>query len=311
MWFKSTFVYQIRDPEFSQRLADTPDLDSSAFHACLPTQPVSLGLVPPHHSMDQLQLTARGFMVWQVQRQERLLPGTVVNEALQEKVDTLQQEEDRKVGRNERTDLKEEITLSLLPRAFTRNQRHLVVLDRVSGWLFVQCGSESRADDITAFLRDALGELPIVPLGALCQPEQVWAQWLVSGDLPGATEVHDELTLYHPAEEATVKVKQLPWDSAEVQQLLASGYRPNQLMLTWDDRLSVQLNEKSVFKRLKFADDLHEQAAQEGSDSAVAEWEAGLHLMTHTLREFTGQYLSWCGQDRVENELDEPKPENS
>lgn len=311
MWFKNTFVYQVRDAEFTQRIADATELVAKEFHDCMPTQPVSMGLVPPHSTLTELQLTTREFIVWQVQRQERLLPGTVVNETLQERVEALQHEQDRRVGRNERTDLKEEITIELLPRAFTRNQRHLVILDRLSGWLFVQCGSEARADDVTAFLREALGELPIVPLGSLCQPEAVWGSWLSTGELPPDTEIKDEMTLFQPAEDATVKVKQLPWDSAEVQQLLDAGYRPNQILLTWDERLTVQLNDKSVFKRLKFSDELQEQAANEGGDSAVAEWEAGLHLMTAALRAFTDQYYSWCAQDRPDLPAAEPKPENS
>ncbi|MEX1056332.1 MAG: recombination-associated protein RdgC, partial [Natronospirillum sp.] len=179
------------------------------------------------------------------------------------------------------------------------------------GWLFVHCGSEARADDITAFLREALGELPIVPLGSLCQPEAVWGHWLSSGELPPDTEIKDEMTLFQPAEDATVKVKQLPWDSAEVQQLLDAGYRPNQILLTWDERITVQLNDKSVFKRLKFSDELQEQAANEGGDSAVAEWEAGLHLMTGALRAFTDQYFGWCAQDRPDLPPAEPKAEKS
>lgn len=306
VWFKNTFVYQVRDQEFIQRLAEAPDLAQKAFHDCLPTQPTSMGLIPPHHSLSELQLTTREFLVWQIQRQERLLPGTVVNEAVQEKVETLQQEEDRKVSRRERTDLKEEITLSLLPRAFTRNQRHLLIMDRQSGWLFVQCGSEARADDLTAFLREVLGELPVVPLGALCEPEPVWAGWLQTGELPAEVSVQDELTLHHAAEDATVKVKHLHWDSDEVQQLLEAGYRPNQLLLEWQEQFSVQINERSVFKRLRFADELVEQAADEGGDSAIAEWEASLHLMTQALRGFADTYLGWCGTDPSA----EPKPSN-
>lgn len=306
VWFKNAFVYQVRDRDFIKRLAETPDLAMKAFHDCLPTQPASMGLIAPHHSLSELQLTTREFLVWQVQRQERLLPGTVVNEAVQEKVANVQEEEDRKVSRRERSDLKEEITLNLLPRAFTRNQRHLMILDRLSGWLFVQCGSEARADDLTAFLREALGELPVVPLGALCEPEPVWASWLQSGDLPAAVEVQDELTLHHAAEDATVKVKHLPWESGEVQQLLDAGYRPNQIMMHWQEQFSVQLNERSVFKRLKFADELVEQAADEGADSAVAEWEASLHLMTQALRGFADTYLGWCGNEPSS----EPKPSN-
>lgn len=294
MWFKNSFIYQIRDPEFLARLATLSAETTHGFHDCLPTQPVSLGLVPPHPGLSELQLQTRDFVAWKLQRQERLLPASVVNEAVQERAESLQQEENRRVGRKERQDLKEEITQELLPRAFTRNQQHLIIAERQSGWLFVQSGSESRADELTATLRDMLGELPIVPLGALCQPEPVWADWLQRGDLPAGIEVADELTLYHPGEEATVRLKQVGWDSDEVQQLLAAGYRPHQLLLNWQDRLGLQINEKSVLKRLRFADELLEQAAQEGGEDALGEWEAGLQLMTDCLRSFADAWLSWC-----------------
>lgn len=307
MWFKSCFIYQIRDAEFAERCAASQLTAQHGFNDCLPTQPVSLGLVPPHRGMHELQLTSRQILVWKLQRQERLLPTSVVNETLAERVEALQEAESRRVGRNERQDLKDEITQELLPRAFTRNQQHMIVLDRESGWLFVQSGSETRADELTAHLREVLGELPVVPLGALCQPEPVWAAWLSSGDLPADVEVADELTLVHPAEESTVRTKQLPWDSAEVQQLLTSGYRPSQLLLHWQDQLTLQINDKSALKRLKFADELVEQAANDGGDDALAEWEAGLHLMTAALRTFSNAWLEWCQSDPAP----EPKPSNS
>lgn len=293
MWFKNAFVYQIRDADFLQRLRKEHALDKHAFHPCLPTQPVSLGLIPPHSEMTSLQLATQDFMVWQLRREERLLPGAVVNEVLAEKVSERQRQEDRRVGRNEKMDLKDEVILELLPRAFTRSQRHLVIADLNSGWLFVQCGSEARADDLTAFLREVFGELPILPLGSLCQPEPVIADWLLNNNLPDDVVVMDELALRHGTEDGTIKVRQLPWDSDEVQSLLTAGYRPSEVLLQWNEQITVLLNDKCVFKRVKYADDMLEQAAQEGGDSALAEWEAGLHIMTAALRGLADQTSAW------------------
>lgn len=293
MWFKNAFVYQVRDSEFLRRLTSPRDLSPHAFHNCLPTQPVSMGLITPHPEMTDLQLSTKQFLVWQLRREERLLPSSVVNEVLAERVAEVQRKEDRRVGRNEKLDLKDEVTLDLLPRAFTRSQRHLVIVDLEAGWLFVQCGSEARADDITAFLRDALGELPVIPLGSLCQPEPVVADWLINNNLPAGVTVMDELGLKHGTEDGVIKVRQLPWDSEEVQTLLNAGYRPSEVLLNWNEQITVLLNDKCVFKRLKYNDDMLEQAAQEGGDSAIAEWEAGLHIMTAALRDLANQSLGW------------------
>ncbi len=58
-----------------------------------------------------------------MQIEERILPSTVVQQALKEKLKHLQIEKNRKLSKKERQSLKEEIILTLLPRTFTKLTR--------------------------------------------------------------------------------------------------------------------------------------------------------------------------------------------
>ncbi len=295
MWIKNCFLYQITDRAWIDELAQASLPEEAHFSDCLPTQPVSLGLVPPVPGDTALAYVSGDVMAWRVQRQERLLPASVLNELSRERADELQAREDRRVSRNERRDIKENLRLELLPRAFTRNQAHGVFLHRPSGWLMVEAGSATRADDITGMLRDTLGKLPILPLGSLTRPEPVWTGWLTGQAFPEGIALLDELVLVHPDEDATVRLKRVPPDSTEVRQLLEADYRPQQVQVAWDDQFTARIDDKSVLKGLTFSDDLQAQAGEEGDDSPAAEWSAVAHLQVGALAGFADWHLDTAG----------------
>lgn len=291
MWIKNCFLYQITDRAWITELAQASVPEEAVFSACLPTQPVSLGLVSPVPGEETLDYVSGDVMAWRVRRQERLLPASVLNELTSERAAELQAREDRRVSRNERKDIKENLRLELLPRAFTRNQSHAVFLHRPTGWLMVEAGSAARADEITGMLRDVLGALPIVPLGSLTRPEPVWTRWLTGQAFPEEMALLDELVLVHPDEEATVRLKRVPPDSTEVGQLIEAGYRPQQVQIAWGDSFTARIDDKSVLKGLTFSDDLQEQAGAEGEDSPAVEWSAAAHLQVGALARFADWHL--------------------
>ena len=68
-------------------------------------------------------------------KEERILPSAVINEQLAEKVEEIEQAEARPVGRKERQQLKEELTTTLLPLAFTRSHNTTPIsIATTAGW---------------------------------------------------------------------------------------------------------------------------------------------------------------------------------
>src|SRR5690606_39361215 len=92
----------------------------------------------------------------------------------------------RRPGKKERTDLKDEITFELLPRAFTRTGRLYAYIDPRAGLLVVNSGAHNRAEDLLSQLRESLGSLPVLPLKTRDPIPTTLTQWLRDGAAPAA-----------------------------------------------------------------------------------------------------------------------------
>ncbi|MCL5459714.1 recombination-associated protein RdgC, partial [Loigolactobacillus coryniformis] len=87
---------------------------------------------------------------------------------------------------------KEELIQTLLPRAFSRSTVTQAIYDDKNNWFIVNTSSASRAEDLLALLRKALGSLPAVPWIDSNQLSQSMQQWLSNQALPtGFSLGHD------------------------------------------------------------------------------------------------------------------------
>src|SRR5690606_22430177 len=103
MWFRNLLIYRINleqpldSEQLEQALASKPAL------ACGSQTPATYGFVPAlgKHEDAPLVHAAQGFMLIRARQQERILPGSVVRDALDEKVSEIEDRESRKVYKKE------------------------------------------------------------------------------------------------------------------------------------------------------------------------------------------------------------------
>lgn len=81
-------------------------------------------------------------------KDEKLLPASVVNDALAEKVTEIEQQQARKISRKEKAQFKDDVIAALLPRAFSRTRRIHAYLALHDNLLIVNTSS----DEIKAHL---------------------------------------------------------------------------------------------------------------------------------------------------------------
>src|SRR5690625_7742087 len=110
MWFKNLRLYRFTETCAYTTLFRSEALLKNPFHPCGKMDTKRSGWSPPlgHQGTEYVQ-AAHGYMMICSKRQEKLLPAAVVNEHLEEKVQEIQAEEGRPVGRKERQTLKDEI----------------------------------------------------------------------------------------------------------------------------------------------------------------------------------------------------------
>lgn len=287
MWFKNALIYR-----FSQPVPFTEDelveaLCNRPARSCASQETYTLGWAPPfgRHS-DLLLEVAGGYWMIALRKEERVLPGSVVKDALAEKIDQIEARDARKVYKKEKDTLKDEIVMTLLPRAFTRASTTTAIINPKEGWIVVDATSVARAEDLLSLLRECTGSLPVRPLNVRISPEACMTEWVKAGQAPEGLVVSDECVLLDTGEaSAYVRCKHQDLFSDEIQQHLAAGKRVNQLALHWQDKLSFTLTGEVAVKRLRFEEFLRDEADDQGGDDMAGQLQATLAVQGGVLSE--------------------------
>ncbi len=302
MWFRNLLVY---------RLTQDLQLDAEKLEAALASKPArpcasqelfTYGFVAPLGKGADAPLlhASQNFFLIAARKEERILPGSVVREALQEKIDEIEEQQMRKVYKKERDQLKDEIVQTLLPRAFIRRQRTLAAIAPEQGLILVDASSPKRAEDLLSTLREALGSLPVRPLGVKLAPTATFTDWMKNQQASNGLVLLDECELRDTHEDGgIVRCKRQDLGSDEVQNHLAAGKLVTKLSLAWADKLSLLIDDKLALKRLRFEDLLQEQAEQDGGDDALAQQDASFTLMMLTFVEFLPQLIEALGGEEI------------
>lgn len=302
MWFRNARVFRFTKP--FEITAETLEekLQEDAFKPCGPQETSRQGWVSPmgKHS-DLLVHSAGGYHLIALRKEEKLLPASVIKELVDEKAEMIEAEQHRKVRRKEKDELKEEVTLEMLPRAFSKNRRCYAYLAPADGVLIVDAGSSKQAEDLASTLRKSLGSLPVRPPAVEQAPAFTFTGWLnESIDLPASIELGTECELKDTSEDGgVVRCKGLDLQGDEIRSHLDAGMQVTKLSITWDDNLSFVLDEELGIRRLKFGDTLQEKLDDVDADDAAARFDAAFSLMTLELaRLIPGLLEALGGEDR-------------
>jgi len=296
MWFRNLRPYRLSDrlglnaEELAQRLSSRP------FVPCRPTQPQSTGWVAAlADSAEALVHAAGPFWLIRLQREEKLLPPSVVREEVHHRVSQIQLAESRKIYRKEKLTIGDEVTQDLLPRAFTRNKAIEALIHEKDGWLWVNNASASRAEDLLNAVRDAIGSLPAVLPNSRRNPAMVMSEWLLHNDLPNGFELGHEADLVEPGEDGgVVRARSMMLDCDEIRSHIESGKQVQRLALRYQDRLSFVLGSDLVLRRLKFGEALL-GANDELKDDRLARRDADFLLMAEAISELNPILLNAFG----------------
>lgn len=296
MWFRNLRAYRLPSrlglsaEDLEQRLSSRP------FAACRPAQPLSTGWVGAlADSAEALVHCAGPFWLLRLQREEKLLPASVVREEVNDRVSQIQQAQGRKVYRKEKLTITDEVTQDLMPRAFTRRKAVEALVNERDGWLWVNNASAPRAEDLLGALREAIGSLPAVLPDTQKSPAQVMSHWLLHGGLPDGFELGTEADLADPAEGGgVVRARGMMLDCDEIRSHLESGKLVQRLALSWDERITFVLDTDLTIRRLKFGEALVD-ANNEIDDDPLARRDADFLLMSEAISELQTQVLKAFG----------------
>jgi len=123
--------------------------------------------------------------------------------------------------------------------------------------------------------------------------------WVKGQELKDDFEILDECELKESDEEgAILRCKRQDLSSDEIQMHLNSGKEVTKLTVNWNEALECILHDDLSIKRLKFSDELQEQASNDGAEDAAAQFDADFNLMTGELARFIPRLIEILGGEQ-------------
>lgn len=269
---KNITAYRLNPGWYKTTAQIEAGLALARFMKCGATQEGSVGWSEPRNVAHAVLAEAIGnHLVLRLTTESKVLPANVVRRAADERIEKLEEQTGRKLGRVEKRDIREEMRLDLLPRAFTRIAHTTVWINRDAGLLVIDTASPTQADVVVAMLLRCVDGLELTPLQTNKSPAVQMSAWLLAHEAPGRFDIEEDCEIKATDDShAVVRYSHHSLNTAEVRKHIQNGGKlPTRLALTWNGRVSFVLNDKWQIKRLKFLDGVFQPAGD--SDEAEAD----------------------------------------
>lgn len=286
LWFKNAIVYQLNKDNLFDIQAITNAVNACPFVPCGNTDSMRSGWVSPFgESQDNpLVLDNNGQMLLRLKKEIKILPSSVIKQALAEKVTQQEQLFNCKLKKAEKLSLKDEVYIDLLPRAFSKYQFFWLWIDTVNKRVIVDSSSFKQAEDILALLRKEMGTLALTPYASDTPLEKTLTKWVKESLSFPPIILGDEIELKDAVEDSiVVKCKNQEINSQEIFVHIDSGKQISKLKLLDERGVSFILNRDYTLKRIKFDNAILDKNEDFLPEESNAKLEADFMLMISQL----------------------------
>jgi len=301
MWFKNIYFFAFTRPFNVSAEELNKALSEHTFTPLGSTEVSHFGWVNAlgKHG-NSLTHVGNGSTLICARKEEKILPSSVVDACLSDRIIDFEDENGRGVTKKEKEQMKEDIVLELLPRAFNRITDTHAYISAVNNIIVINSSSRGKAEDLLALLRKSLGTLPVTSISPDQAVDDVMTEWLTLNIDDTDSFESDKFTLGEEAEfnalgehSAFVKVKNQDLASDEVKAHLDADKYVTKVALEYDDIMSLILCDDLSVKRIKFFDgvlELREDTIDD--DDVIAKLDADFILMSGELNRFIHDLLA-------------------
>lgn len=283
MWFKQLQLFQL------DKIIQTADelagkLTSLAFTPCLPSMPFSIGWVSPIDEQDAeapLVRALNNYMMICLQIEEKILPATVIRHELAKKIRQIETAEGRKVRQKEKLSLKDELIMTLLPRAFTKFSKIHAYIDKTRKQLILSTTNSKRIEQFLSLFKKSV-DIDVQSL-EVDKLSSLFTHWVKSQEYPTTFSIEKNGMLQDPNQQnRIIRCKQQDLFAPSIQSLIKDGCEVKQLGLMWQDRVTFVLLDNLTLQGIKFNDDILMQSKEMEPETKEQHFDADFLIMSGT-----------------------------
>ena len=158
MWFKQLTLFRIESGQIPTTAELNQKLLGGIFTPCLGLDWFSEGFTAPFPDQpENLVFNTPDCMAVVLKREDKVLPKSVIMEAVRKRITAIRNSEDRKVGRREQAEIQEAVIDNMLPRAFCKISQTDALIHTTDNLLLINTASASKAGDFLGRLREVMG----------------------------------------------------------------------------------------------------------------------------------------------------------
>ncbi len=283
MLFKQVQLFSF-NKSFPRQLSSLlPKLQPLLFKTCPPSFASSFGWIPPTKEKDaSLIYQLDHYVLLNIQFEEKVLPSGVIRKELDHKITELQNKEDRKIYSKEKKTLRDEITMTLLPRAFTQLSQAYACVDTKNNWLILSTLQAEKTKSILSMFKKCF-DMDVAPL-KLKKIPYILTEWIKTNNYPDNIEILDSCLLQDPNQvKRSIRAQSQDIFSAPMQSLIDSGLEAKQLQLRWQNALRFTITEQMHLKNLRYEDQVAADIDEASSESALDRFNTDFLMIVKTL----------------------------
>jgi len=293
MWFKQIQIFSLTSPIKWDPQAIEQQLESFAFTPCLPHLFTSMGWVPPcgDDEFSPLVQSIPDYHMICCQFEEKILPASVIQQALHDKVKQMTAEQpSKKIPAKEKQHIKEAITQALLPRAFTKITRVFAYIDTKQQQLIVNTIHGQRTEQLMGlFQRSMEQKITALPHKKMAP---IMTRWLSNNQCPRDLLIEKACLLQDPQQQhRLIRCQEQDLFADSIQALIRERCEVKQLALSWKDQVHFVLADDLSLRSLHFDDEILTAAKEEQCETAEMQFRTDFVLMTGILNSLITQLI--------------------
>ncbi len=284
MWFKQVQLFTLKNAN-----KYTPDnliqkLEELAFRPCLPSMQMSIGWVPPIDEDDvPLVIAVNDCLMFCLQIEEKILPATVIRHELNQKIKQIQLQEDRKVRQKEKLAIKDELMLTLLPRAFTKFSRYYAYIDTKNNYVVFNTTQAKKTEQFVSLFRKSVSE--DIGVCELKKLSPIVTSWIKTQAYPTEFSIEKACLLQDPGhEDRVIRCQEQNLFADSIKALIKDGCEVKHIALSWHDRVNFVLSaDDFTLRSINYEEEITAQAIEMEAETKQQQFIADFFIMSATL----------------------------